>query len=113
TASSLSYGAGCDTACSRAASQSPLDPPRARQDFGQGNGPELPDIDADIELPRLRLQSAMAMAVQVDPSFCHAAPAAKGVMAQHEREAINGYLGIGLHAIPARELGRRWGIVVT
>src|SRR6266852_8627365 len=49
----------------------------AVQDFAEGDRAEPPDVDADVELPRLWLQPAVAVAVQVEPALAHATPAAK------------------------------------
>jgi len=57
---------------------------RAVEDRPQRNRAEFPHIDTDIELPRLRFQSAMTMAVQIKAALCHAAPCAERVMAEHQ-----------------------------
>src|SRR6266436_4734772 len=59
----------------------------AMQDFAQGDRAESPYVDPDVELPRLWLQPAVAVAMQIDPALGHAAPAAKRVVAQHQRDA--------------------------
>src|SRR5215813_8317678 len=57
------YGAGRNTACFAAASQSWLGSTSGSRDLAQGDRPESPDIDPDIELPCLRLHPAVAVAV--------------------------------------------------
>src|ERR1700730_6291690 len=85
----------------------------ACQNLADSDRPEPPKIDPDIELPRLRLQPSVTMAVQVDPALAHAAPGAERVMAEHERYAVGGDLGVGLHAFPTLQLRRRRRIVVA
>src|SRR6516165_946480 len=53
------------------------------------------------------------MAVQVDPTFVHAAPATKRVVTEHQRCTLGLDLDIRLDTLPAVELGRRRWIVVA
>src|ERR1700731_2495237 len=113
TVSSLRFRPGAPILHARRRFHNPPPSTAAAQDFIEGDRAESPDVDTDVELPRLRLQSAMAVAVQIDPALAHAAPAAKRIMAQHQRDAVCGDLSIGLHALPALELHRRRRIVVA
>jgi hypothetical protein len=72
------------TACS----QSPLGPLTAFKDRGESNRSESPHVHPDIELPRQRFQSSVAVAVQIDRPLAHAPPGAERVMAEHERCAF-------------------------
>src|SRR5712671_3211750 len=83
------------------------------QDLAQGDRSEPPDVDSNVELPRQRLQPAMAVAMQIEPALAHAAPAAKRVVAQHQGYALRGDLDIRLHALPTVELRRCRRIVVA
>src|SRR5712671_4886351 len=85
----------------------------ACQNLAESDRPEPPEVDPDIELPGLRLQPSVTMAVQVDPALPHAAPGAKRVMAEHQRYAVRRDLGVGLHAFPTLQLCRRRRIVVA
>src|SRR6516165_504533 len=85
----------------------------AVQNLAQGDRTEAPDIDADVELARQRLQPAVRMTVQIDPALAHAAPAAKRVMAEDQAKPVRLDLEIGLDALPTRELARCQGIVVA
>src|SRR4029077_18795242 len=83
------------------------------QDLARGDGAEAPDVDSDVELPRQRLQPAVGVAVQIDPTLAHVAPAAKRVMAEDQRNAVGLGRKIGLDALPALELARCRRIVVA
>src|SRR5215469_12162822 len=86
---------------------------RAIEGQPRRKGAEFPYIDTDIELPRLLLQPAVTVAVQIDPALGHAAPRPKRVMAKHQRAAFDRDLGIWLKTFPAAGLRRRSAVVVA
>jgi hypothetical protein len=65
--------------------------------------PEIPNIDANIELSRQWLQPAVAMPVEVDRALSHVAPRSEWVVAEHELlyHQIDGQFRIRLDALPA------------
>src|SRR5271167_2490997 len=83
------------------------------QDLVKHDRAEAPDVDADVELPRLRLQSAVRVAVQIDPTLTHAAPAAKWVMTEDQGHAVDLDLNVGLDALPTLEFSRLRRVVVA
>src|SRR5689334_15543786 len=70
--------------CRSSKRSSDLTPVTASEDGGQSHWTKTPNVDPDVELPRLRLQPSVAMAVQVDPALVHAAPRPKRIMAEHQ-----------------------------
>src|SRR5215472_12406617 len=58
------------------------------ENISQLDRSEIPYIHANIELARQRLQSAVAMAMQIDRALTHVAPSSEWVVAQHEPDAI-------------------------
>jgi len=82
-----------------------------RQQLAQSYRPEIPHISAHIELPRQRLQSAVAVPVQIDAAAIHTLPAAERIMAEHEVDLGDPQFGIMGNALPI--LGLRHRIVVA
>src|SRR6516164_7533666 len=85
----------------------------AVQNLAQGDRTEAPNIDADVELARQRLQPAVRVTVQIDPALAHAAPTAKRVMAEDQANPVRLDLEIGLDALPTLEFSRCRRIVVA
>src|SRR5213596_3159310 len=90
TSSSLRSRPGPSTLHARRGLYNPQRSAAAIQDLLQRDRPEPPDIDPDVELSRQRLHTAVTVAVQIDPAFAHATPAAKRVVAQHQRDPCDG-----------------------
>jgi hypothetical protein len=64
--------------------------------FCEPHRPEIPNLDPYIKLTRQRLQAAVTMAMQIDPTFAHIPPGPEEIMAQDEVRAIDTDFSIGL-----------------
>src|SRR5690349_2892237 len=80
---------------------------RARDQLVQQHGLKPACIDADVELALERLEPAMAVAMQIDRAAMNAVPGAEWIMAEHQPDALQRQLRIGLHARPFERAHRR------
>ena len=87
-------------------------PARLGQDRVKVDRAEVPDVDTYVDLTGQRLQTAMAVAVQVECAAVLAVPSTQGIMAENEAAALELELGVVLNAGPAGEgSDRRWIVV--
>jgi len=85
---------------------------RAAEQFCELHRPEIPNLHADVELARQQLQSAVTVAMKVDPTFARIAPGPEGIVAQNEMPAVDAQLAVRLNGLPA-SAARHRGIIVV
>ena len=74
---------------------------RFASNSGQRHRPEVPGVDADVELARQRGEAAMAVAVQVDGAPVLPVPGAQRIVAEDQPPAVLLELGVVADAGPA------------
>jgi hypothetical protein len=80
---------------------------------GEPNRPKVPHIHPNVELAAKRLQSAVAMAMQVDRALTHVPPSTKRVVTEHKQRFIDRQFRIWLDTLPLDTFGHCHIVVVT
>ncbi len=77
------------------------------QQLRQRHRPEVAGVDADVELPRQRLQATVAVAVELERAAVLAVPGPQGIVAQDQALAVEVEFRIVADGGPAGQLAER------
>ena len=80
---------------------------------GEPNRPKVPHITPNVELAVKPLQSAVAMAMQVDRALTHVPPSSKRVVTEHKKRSTDRQFRVWLDTLPPDTFSDGRIVVVT
>ena len=81
--------------------------------ISEPNRPKVPYIHPNVELPTERLQSAVAVTMQIDRALTHVPPSSERIVTEHKQRSIDREFRIWLNTLPHDTFGDGHIIVVT